>query len=397
MKKLFSRKKPSGEAGEEQASLSSGGVGLARLNLLALAVAVTVILISGYAAYLQYATLITSRQEDTHTAEAARMAAWLSGRLASLEEKMDTLAQPDPALLDMIAHFDRNDLARRETQLLLQLPSALRIRYILPTDTRPDDSLEPPLSYACLDLARTAEEGVKAPPFEAHLFGSEAQHLDLVRPVRDGDEVVASLMVTLDVALIEQWFGQLNPQGGYAELQQGRSDPLTLFSGGNRSAKQGEAFTAGVEGSSWHVAYWPSTALGVAEARAAGFLLTFAIAAGGVVAFFLFFGLFLSRFVRADMSRLINFIVDSSLGKRFHSYPVKLVEAKKALQEKENDLAVLASYTNSTESIHSKAEHFVPDITFSDGIDVEEEAPEGDEASASEAQPDDDGSKPDKG
>jgi hypothetical protein len=73
------------------------------------------------------------------------------------------------------------------------------------------------------------------------------------------------------------------------------------------------------------------------------------------------------------MKRIINYIVDSSLGKRFHSYPVRLAEAKKVLQEKEVDLSVLSSYTTNKEDIHDKAEHFIPDLSFGDsGISVEE-------------------------
>lgn len=377
MKKLFSRNKTeqTEAPGNDNKSMDVGGISLARINLLALAVVVLIVLISGYAAYLQYASLITSRQEDNRQAQAERMAALLSGRLMALNDEMERLSLADDDLLSAIEQADLPTLRQREAAIHANFPSAMRVRYILPGDDQPDDSLTPPLSYACLELARIAEQGKSYPPFEVHLFGGEVEHLDLVRPIADGETVVASLMVTLDVETLKKWVKELRPDGGYVELQQGvDGDFLRLFGQGDSSVKRGDGFRAEVEGSSWVMFFWPSGRMGVAEARIAGFVVTFAVAAALVIAFFIFYGLFISSFVRTDMKRMVNFIVDSTLGKRYHSYPVKLAEAKKVLQDKETDLAVLSSYTNTSESIHDKAEHFVPDISFSgdSGISVEE-------------------------
>lgn len=374
MKKLFSRDKAPEAPTADSTKSDVSGISLARINLLAMAVTVAVVLISGYAAYLQYASLISSRQEDNRTAQAAQMAALLSGRLEALGDEIDRLALADEPLTKAIENDDVQYLRQREAQMQNRFPSAKRIRYILPTDVNPDESLDPPLSYACLDLARHAERDKTNPPFEVHLFGGKVEHLDLVRPVRDGDKVIASLMITLDVETLKHWVDELNPDDGYVELQQGvDGDLMKLFGRGNASLKRGEGFRAKVGGSIWQMVYWPSGKLGVAEARTAGFFITFAIAAGILIAFFISYGLFISSFVRADMKRIVNFIVDSSLGKRFHSYPVRLAEAKKVLQEKEVDLSVLSSYTSTKDDIHDKAEHFIPDISFGDsGISVEE-------------------------
>ena len=374
MKKLFSRDKASEVPAAEKTKSDIGGISLARINLLAMVVTVAVVLLSGYAAYLQYASLISSRLEDQQNAQAEKMAALLSGRLMALGDEVQRLALADDDLLKAISNGDAPYLRQREAQLKKNFPSAQRIRYILPSDVEPNESLDPPLSYACLDLAHYAEKGKGNPPFEVHLFGGKVEHLDLVRPVKDGDKVVASLMITLDVATLKHWVDEINPDGGYVELQQGvDGDVLKLFGRGNPGLKQGDGFRTDVGGSIWQMVYWPSGRLGIAEARTAGFFITFAIAAGILIAFFISYGLFISGFVRADMKRMVNFIVDSSLGKRFHSYPVRLAEAKKVLQEKEVDLSVLSSYTNTTDSIHDKAEHFIPDISFGDsGIAVEE-------------------------
>lgn len=375
MKQLFSRKNKD-EATEQNKPEESAGLSIARLNLVALFVAVAVVLVSGYAAYLQFATQVTARQGDAQTAQAREFAALFSGRLQAMGEELERLARADGPLLAAIAAENGSYLRQREQQLASMLPDALRIRYILPSEQDPDESLVPKLSYACLDLARQAETGV-APPFEVHLPGSDQEHLDMVRPVYNGDTPVASLMVTLDVATLKTWLDSLKPLKGYVELQQGSGgNALTLFGVGNGALKrQGQGDVAAVAGSSWQVHYWLANGLGMAEARQAGFMLTFAIAAGLLVAFFIFFNLFLSRFLRSDLKRMVGFIVDSSLGKRFQSYPVKLAESKKVLQEKEVDLSVLSSHASVSEAARHEHDHDeIPELTFASdlGMSVEE-------------------------
>jgi hypothetical protein len=242
----------------------------------------------------------------------------------------------------------------------------LRIRYILPGEQDPDDSLVPRLSYACLDLARRAEQGI-IPPFEVHLHGSDQEHIDMVRPVLDGDTPVASLLVSLRASEVNGWMERVKPLQGYAELQQGTGeDALTLTAVGAAAHKrEGPGTAAAVAGSSWKLHYWPAGSIGLTEARQVGFMMTFAIAGVLLVAFFTLFNLFLSNFLRGDMNRMVGFIVDSSLGKRFSSYPVKLAESKQVLQEKEMYLSALSSHASVRKIASHDHDHSeIPELTF---------------------------------
>lgn len=360
MKKPFSRNS-NGQALEQEGPKAIAGLSIARLNLIAMMVALLVLLISGYAAYLQFASQVSSRESDARGAEARVYAAQLSGRLQAMGEELARLANPDAPLLAAIAAEDGELLRQREQQLAGMLPQALRIRYLLPSEQDPDDSLVPRLSYACLDLARRAEQG-SAPPFEVHLLGSEHEHIDMIRPVRDGDTAVASLMVSLAVGELGVWMERLKPQG-YLELRQ---EALVLASAGSAGHKrEGSGTSAAVAGSGWQLHYWPAGGIGMAEAHQAGFMMTFAVAAGVLLLFFILFNLFLANFLRGDLKRMVDFIVDSSLGKRFHSYPVKLAESKQVLQEKETYLAVLSSHGGVAEKgRHGDVRMEIPELTF---------------------------------
>lgn len=381
MKKKSPRKAQDTNKPAKKKSAAVGGLSLARLSLFPILVSVLVLLASGYAAYLQFTSQVSGREQEKDIAFAHELAAKLTGRLQAMSDELQHLAKADPVLLAAIADQDTSVLRQREAGLSKAYPEALRIRYILPTERDPEAGVTPRLSYACLDLARKAEAG-KIPPLEVHLFGDKQQHLDMVRPVLIGNTPVASLMVTLDISLLKQWLHSMLPARGYVELLQGDGAEALPLVGIGESALKGQepAYLAAVALSQWQVRYYPEHTLGMAAGQRIGFLATFAVAAAVLIAFFIFFNLYTSGLVRADLKRLVGFIVDSSLGKRFHSYPVKLAECKRVLQEKEMELSVLSSHANvkgqSSKNDVMPQYDQIPDLTFTgeQGIAVEEVA-----------------------
>ncbi len=356
-------------------AMGSGGLSLLKTNMIAMLVALGVLLISGFIAYLQYTTLISSSQTAKYQEQATTLAAHLAGRLHALGDMVAKFAEPDGALVKAINAHDYPALRKREAEILSIFPGANRVRFVLPGEDQVDNSVSPPLSYACIELARLAEQGEEIPPFEVHLFGGEIEHLDMLRPVMVDGKLIASLIVTQDVDNLKSWVDDLQPAGGYVELQQGvEGDVISLFGRGDNSLKtSGKPYSVPVENSYWLLDYWPASGIGAAEARHAGFIITFAIAAGVLILFFLSYGAFVSSLLRNDLRRMVNFIIDNSLGKRIHSYPVKLAEVKSVLLEKETDLSVMSDYSDTRDAIHNKAEQFMPDISFGEtGISVEE-------------------------
>ncbi len=352
-----------------------GGMSLLRTYMVAMAVAVGTLAFSGFVGYVQYNSLISSSQKDKNEGEAKRLAGHLAGRLHALGDMVAQFAVPDSTLVAAIQKHDIPALRAREAEIMRMFPAANRVRFILPGDDQVDTSVKPPLSYACLELARLAEQGQDTPPFEVHLFGGEIEHMDILRPVMLDGSLIASLIVTQDVDTLKSWVDDLQPAGGYIELKQGvEDDVIRLFGRGNKSLRDGNApYSVPIENSYWLLSYWPEGGIGAAEARHLGFLITFAIATGILIVFFLSYGAFVSSMLRSDLRRMVNFIIDYSLGKRFQNYPVHLAEVKKVLQEKENDLSVMTEFTDNRSAIHDKAEQFMPDISFGEtGISVEE-------------------------
>lgn len=369
------RSSQTGTKHKESGLTDIGGMSLIKSNLLAMIVAVGILLFSGFIAYMQYTSLIASSTSAKHKQEAEALATHLAGRLHALGDMVAKFAVPDPALVAAIQNRDIPVLRAHEAEIMRIFPDANRVRIILPGEDQVDNTVSPPLSYACLELARLAEQGGALPPFEVHLFGGEIEHVDMLRPIIHNNKLIASLIVTQDVDNLKNWIDDLQTDGGYVELEQGvENDVIRLFGQGDASSRDsGKPYSAAIENSYWLLNYWPSSGIGATEARHAGFIITFSVAAGVLIVFFISYGVFISSMVRSDMRRMINYIIDFSLGKRFQNYPVRMAEAKKVLQEKENDLSVLTDFADNKTAIHDKAEHFMPDISFGEtGISVEE-------------------------
>jgi hypothetical protein len=344
---------------------SGRGLTVVKLSLPPIVLAVLVVLVCGYVAYLQYAGLVKKAQQVQHVADAEKMAALLGGRLIALGDQVAVQARADTALAVVINENDVDALRHFEQGFSTYFPDAVRVRVIRLADTDPDQSVKPAIGYACLDLARQAEAGTERPPLELHLFGSDDAHLDLVRPIVRNGETIASLMVSFPPSKLKEWLDELAPEGGYVELQQGWEGPILGHIGDVGQKHDAASHRAVVSGSSWQLSYWADHSMGVAEAQKLGFLATFGIAAAALATVMFFYALFLSATIKHDLEKMAIFMLDSSHGKRFHSYPVRMVETEQALVLMEPVLGLLKQ----TDGIKEKAElgdEGVLDMMFED-------------------------------
>ncbi|MCW8919044.1 MAG: hypothetical protein OQL08_09545 [Gammaproteobacteria bacterium] len=362
---------------EDKANKKAGrGLTVVKLSLPPIVLAVLLVLVCGYVAYLQYAALMKQAQQVEQVAEAERMAALLGGRLLALGDQVAAQARVDEALAAAIETNDVAALRHFEQGLATHFPEALRIRVVRPAETEPDPTLVPPIGYACLDLARQAEAGAERPPLELHLHGSVHAHLDLVRPIVHNGEIIASLMVSMAPASIEEWLAELAPEAGYLELQQGWEGPVLGHTGDAGQRREVATHRAVVSGSSWQLSYWAGEGFGMAEAQKLGFLATFGVTAALLAALLFFYALFFAATIRRELERMALFMLDSSQGRRFHSYPVKMVEMEQALEMMEPVLGALKQ----GEGIKEKAEQGdggIPDMMFMDFGEITVEEDEG--------------------
>ncbi len=184
---------------------------------------------------------------------AAKVAAFFADHAARLTETAQR-----QEIIDLFRQGDKTLLAEEAARLQPEFPYALRLRFLLPGTYELDNESVPPLSYVGLDLL-TAAESAQDAIVDAHLFGTDKQHIALACRVADaGGVLVGMIHLSLDAALIAEVMNGLSLPEGYAELRQiGIPNPKAYGRAGDPAGKIGDPMLAPVKGTRFALAYWP--------------------------------------------------------------------------------------------------------------------------------------------
>lgn len=293
--------------------------------------------------YFQFALVGQERRDALTQGRADRIADHLAGRLQGYTDVIAATGRA-PVVVAAMAAGDQAALDEQVHRLRELFPSVLRIRFIAVGDDRLDEAAVPPLSYACLELARMAEAG-QLPPVEAHLYGTKVQHIDMLRPVVGPQGVVGSLMVTLDVAVLREWLRPLVPTGGgYVELRQSVDGKHLLLGAAGDANLQGTpaTYSVRVAGTAWNLIYWvPESMPAVSAVQQTAFLTVFGIGLAVLLVAFILFTAVAGRIVRGDLVAVVKQAVEMWSGRRQHNFDVRLAESLDVLTALEQHLGTL--------------------------------------------------------
>ena len=131
---------------------------------------------------------------------------------------------------------------------------------LIPIDAEQvDRSVTPPVGYAVLDMVKISKDSGENPPIEAHLMGSENEHIVVLSRMVDGDELVGHARWALDLSVVTKATSAAKLSSGYAELAQklSKGKPVVLSRLGNKRYRGGPpALSSKVKGTAWQVAFW---------------------------------------------------------------------------------------------------------------------------------------------
>ncbi|GEM_PF-1357518 len=329
------RKKPAAEpapfpGAEPEQKKPTRGLNVRVMVMPLLVVALVVLIVVAALTYLQFALLGQERRDALTHGQADRMADHLAGRLQGYTDVIAATGRA-PAVVAAMAAGDQATLDEHVSRLRELFPSVLRIRFIALGDERVDETSVPPLSYACLELARIAESG-QVPLVEAHLYGTQVQHIDMLRPVAGPEGMVGSLLVTLDVAVLRDWLRPLLPaDGGYVELRQGGANGKHLMLGAAGDAGlQGmpATYSVAITGTAWSLIYWaPARLAALSTVQQTAFLTVFGVGLVTLVVAFVLFTTVAGRIVRGDLVAVVKQAVEMWSGRRQHNFEVRLAES----------------------------------------------------------------------
>ena len=197
-------------------------------------VAALVLLIGGYATFnhlLGSRTSATlSAVSEAHKERANAVASELVVLLQPYWTVVDEIAG-DEALKQALKAGDTSleELARQHQPTLDDM---LAFR-VLPANVRdPQLDAKPPLTFASVAMARAAREQGANVPAEAHLVGSEDEHLALVRRIdgdatEEGSELLGFVHLSVEINKLRQVIADNVDTGTHVELRQGSAVTIT--------------------------------------------------------------------------------------------------------------------------------------------------------------------------
>ncbi len=340
LKKLlarFSRNKTAPEAdaeADEPAAKKEKFKGLS-IPKLALVVAALLVLVVGVVAVLthwRFEAVVAERAASANRAQASQVAAALAGRARGVADTVAAFAS-DPALAEAVLKQDQAAISGALALVRRAFPDALRVLVITPAQQDPDLNYTPLLGYACLDLARLAETNSELPPVEAHKAGTDEQHLDIVRAIRQNGTTVASLMVTLPIGALQGWVADASSGvEGYLELeQQAGNDGQRVVASGEARMKSGPSTKVAVPGTGFELTYWSPSQLAFDEVQV-GLVIVFAGMAVAMIAILMLAFAWLARVLKQDLIKFVGHVVEVLGGERHHSLNMKLLEVQKAVR-----------------------------------------------------------------
>ena len=260
--------RPGGAASPRRFTLSLARCAAGLFAAAALALGVT-----AYIAIERMTHALAEGQAHIAAAELDVLQRQLAARLGDLRRQVQAFAA-ESATLQVLQDGDVLGRRAREQEIARLIPGATRVSLTAAGHELPPAGAFPQLGFADLELIARMETERVPPPLEVHLFQSPDQHFDIVMPVdpsAGGSVPAGSLLVSLDVEIIQAPLQAMRMVAGYVELQQALGDGsmLVLARTTGGQPRQAAAREIVLDATRWRLSYWPLPASGAAGLRVA--------------------------------------------------------------------------------------------------------------------------------
>lgn len=290
--------------------MPSAGISLAEITLFHFVAGGMVVFIAAWLTFHLLAVNFTRYHQLHSEGEFNQAAAQLNSLLQQQTATVEAMVH-DPNLARLLLDGSAGQLLEeRQVELGALFPMALRVMLLRPIGAGLEIGAFPRLNAADLGLLERSGAQHSPLPLEVHAPGADAQHIDIVRPIRVADqEIVGYLLVTFGQPFLQHLLDQVAGSGGYLEIRQttGVGQDVILAMRGDTSLQNGTApWSAPLPGTQWQLAFWP--AAGSTDPVALDARLFWSIFAGALLLLALFAYLFsktITRLVRNDLNTLV--------------------------------------------------------------------------------------------
>lgn len=242
--------------------LPSQGGSLLRSLLPSIAGGSMVFLLCGGSLYMDLVNNAGRKTIELVVANESRMA--MQGIVQQLEllQQASLVVARDPHLAQALVNPDPATLLTLAENYRQALPEATSVRIVLPHQAHKDDTSNPPISFAQMEMIRVAEQG-KPPAPEIHR-ANERNFISFATPVKQGEAVIATVYSAFDFGTVRSRIDKLQPHIGYLEWLQTfpGSPPLVVTVQGDPANKAGNPTKL-----DWGVTHWTLHTYPVAQAN----------------------------------------------------------------------------------------------------------------------------------
>ncbi len=243
----------------------------------------------------------------------------------------------DREIAESFINEDGPALRRHEQRLEKLFPGAMQVR-LLPVGYEEigTDSARR-LSFASLEMLRTAEKSEKVTEFEVHSFGTGQRIIAVAtKVVYPGQlEPVGIIHLAIPADTLQRRVDEISAYGGRVEIQQGQTGGQALLLAVNSAATHAQGAPDGtlpVPGSIWQIAYWRSSR-GEADRSVmylfAGMLAIVLVLTGGVL---VVQTRRLQQALRSDLAGIVSIMDELAGGKGIRNRRAQLREVWSTLE-----------------------------------------------------------------
>ena len=304
--------------------------GLAQLNAVSLFAAGVVLAVVGLFVYQLYQTTAERYLEQRVQTLTSEVTYALAVAIQTSAAEVERAAM-EPYVAEALREHDPLRVANAELKLTKRFNHPLRVRVLQPGAIGAEIGTFPRLGYADLDMVHIAEAGGRSPLIEAHLFGTEEAHIDMMKPVRADEVLLGHVLVSFSGDLIRQAIDNVSLPVGYLEIRQraGEQGAVKLAARGDATlAAEAARHVMPLAGTRWELLFSPPTAE-LNEFAWRGNLLWLVLAGGFVFLMAISYASYrlLARALQSDLETLIDVVRDVRAGRPAQvEYPLRLKE-----------------------------------------------------------------------
>lgn len=294
-------------------------MGMGRIFGIVSIIAISMVILGSSGVFWLSTSQLKEAKQESVGALAKGLAYSVSSQALLLEKTVEQIAT-DIEIISAVSSKNEVLIESAEHKLQKFLPSALKLRILLPDVNEIDDSSKPIMGYADLEMVKKTFKTHQQSVIQGQ---GENRHFAVTAPIKKNDQIIGVLLASLQFDFVQAILEDAPIDDSFIEITQGK---ITLAKGGNATIKDNNPNTLKIAKSRWQLSYWAASAHTLANtSMVLGVIIAASLLACGGF-FFCYYQI--TVLLKKDQNSILQAVKDLMTGKDLGNYPVNLSEMK---------------------------------------------------------------------